>query len=193
MPSYITVPGLNDSGPRHWQSWLEQEVPGSKRIQLESWVEPDLRRWTDAISEALLAAKEPTILIAHSFGCLASIRAARRFPQRIRGLLLVAPADPRRFDLDPNGFRQRSSVRSVVVGSENDPWMTLWDAQALAEGLGGEFLNLGRAGHINVASGYGAWPGALLLLRGLERPLIRPPIDFRRPVSTQAPIVLDAP
>lgn len=192
MPSYITVPGLNDSGPRHWQSWLEQEVPGSTRIRMTSWAEPDLRRWTDAIAEQFLVLREPAILVAHSFGCLASIRAAQRHPQRVRGLLLVAPADPRRFELDPLPFRLKLPVRSVRVGSENDPWMTLWNARSLAESLGAEFLNLGRAGHINVASGHGPWPGALLLLRGLDRPRIPIPIDFRQPAGRNTRSMLDA-
>lgn len=173
MTKIVIVPGLNNSGPRHWQSWLETRVDFSTRIVLADWATPDLKGWTQAVLDAVDQVGPGSILVAHSFGCLATIRALQRNGRKARGVLLVAPADPAKFHLDPATFSLSTPIRSVLVGSENDPWMGCWAARELAEALGADFLNLGRAGHINAESGHGPWPGALKLIRGLERPLVR--------------------
>jgi predicted alpha/beta hydrolase family esterase len=38
-------------------------------------------------------------------------------------------------------------------------------ARQFAEVWGSEFVNIGAAGHINTASGYGEWPEGLALLQ----------------------------
>lgn len=181
----IIVPGLNDSGPAHWQTWLECETPAARRILLGDWRKPDLRAWTQAVLAELLLAEEESIIVAHSFGCLAAIRAVQRSHAYVKGVLLVAPADPSRFDLDPATFHRPLPIRSLVIGSENDPWMTCWAARQLADSLQGDFINLGNAGHINASSGYGQWPGVTLAIAGLEKPRVR---SFRndRPAASAA-------
>lgn len=173
MTKIVIVPGLNNSGPQHWQSWLEARVQANARITLSDWATPDLKGWTEAVLDALDQAGPGAILVAHSFGCLATIRALQRNRRNARGALLVAPADPVKFHLDPGTFSLPLPIRTVLVGSENDPWMASWAARELADALGAEYLNLGRVGHINVESGHGPWPGVLKLVRGLERPVVR--------------------
>jgi hypothetical protein len=51
-------------------------------------------------------------------------------------------------------------VPSILIGSETDPWMPLTGARQLAQQLGSAFVNLGDAGHINTAAGFGPWPRA---------------------------------
>lgn len=172
MTKIVIVPGLHNSGPEHWQSWLETRV-SSTRIGVPDWTTPDLNGWMQAILATVDQVGDNTILIAHSFGCLAAIRALHRAGHKARGAILVAPADPIKFHLDPATISAPLAIRTIVVGSENDPWMRCQAAQEMADALGANFLNLGRAGHINVESGYGPWPGVLKLIRGLERPLIR--------------------
>lgn len=173
MTKIVIVPGLNNSGPQHWQSWLQASVPSGIRIALPDWATPDLKGWSQAVLDTLDKAGPGTLLVAHSFGCLATIHALQRSRRNVTGALLVAPADPVKFHLDREAFSRPLLIRSVLVGSENDPWMRSRDAQELAYGLGASFLNLGRVGHINVESGHGPWPGVLKLIRGLERPLVR--------------------
>lgn len=172
MSRIIIVPGLDNSGPDHWQSWLEGQLSHARRIPVADWANPRLDAWCEGI-RACLSASRRSLLVAHSFGCLAALRAARAWPQAVSGLLLVAPADPEKFGLSPTRFFAPLSTRSVLVGSEDDPWLGFAKAEQLAQALGADFVNLGRVGHINAASGFGVWPGGLKLVQGLMRARVR--------------------
>jgi predicted alpha/beta hydrolase family esterase len=58
--------------------------------------------------------------------------------------------------------------RSIVVCSEDDPYGNPEYAKSRADAWGGEFVNIGRAGHINSASNLGIWTQGLQLLNGLR-------------------------
>ena len=45
-----------------------------------------------------------------------------------------------------------------LIISENDPWLEFQDALQLAKAWNLNPVNLGQVGHINVASGFGAFP-----------------------------------
>jgi predicted alpha/beta hydrolase family esterase len=83
--------------------------------------------------------------------------------------VLVAPANPARFG--DQGFARHSqndyhdyfhhlklNVPTQLLISENDPWLDFQDAQNLAIAWQLRPINLGQVGHINVASGFGAFP-----------------------------------
>jgi hypothetical protein len=53
---------------------------------------------------------------------------------------------------------RRLPFPSVVIASTDDPYVTLHRAEAFAAAWGSELINIGRAGHINAASGHGPWP-----------------------------------
>ena len=57
---------------------------------------------------------------------------------------------------------------SVVMASEDDVYVTLEQAAAYAAAWGSRLVNIGRAGHINSASGLGAWPAGYALLEALR-------------------------
>jgi len=48
--------------------------------------------------------------------------------------------------------------RSILVTSQNDPWMGVDEYPTLLRGWGSSVIDLGDAGHINTAAGYGPWP-----------------------------------
>ena len=156
----VIVPGLHGSGAEHWQSWLQQQVDGAVRVVQDDWSAPDLERWSDRVVATLAAlGPGPHVIVAHSFGCLATVRAAARHPAlAIAQVLLVAPAEPTRFDAASALPQSRLAPRSCVVASDNDPWMSATQAHAWALRWGSDWINLGNAGHINVDSGYGPFP-----------------------------------
>jgi len=158
----VTVPGLHGSDGAHWQSWLERQFPRSLRIEQRDWDTPDLQGWADAIGERLARERGPFVLAAHSFGCLAAAHALRRGAggMDVVGVLFVAPASPGKFRFAGALDARRVAVRSILIGSETDPWMPLAGARELAQRLGSAFVNLGDAGHINTAAGFGPWPRA---------------------------------
>jgi len=176
-PRVVTVPGLHGSDGAHWQSWLERQFARSLRAEQDDWDAPDLAVWGAALAQRLAGERGPFLLAAHSFGCLVAAYALQtgmlgrssgtgrsgnggKGGADIAGVLFVAPASPEKFRF-AGAFEARPlPVPSILIGSETDPWMPLEGARALAQQLGSTFVNLGDAGHINTAAGFGPWPRA---------------------------------
>lgn len=156
----LIVPGLHDSGPAHWQSWLQATHRGAQRVVQRDWGDPQLQRWAARIDSLLeRAGPGPWVAVAHSFGVLALVaHLAQRPDSPIRAALLVAPADPAKFGIAEQLPQQALSRPATVVGSSSDPWMRLREAQRWAARWQSPFVNLGDAGHINAESGFGPLP-----------------------------------
>src|SRR5690606_694017 len=90
------IPGFNDSGPVHRQSWLQVRLPDVARLQGVDWAKPDLSNWVDQAQAQLQALGRPAWLVAHSFGCLVAAALAAVAPELVAGIVFVAPAEPRR-------------------------------------------------------------------------------------------------
>jgi predicted alpha/beta hydrolase family esterase len=176
-PIILTVPGLNGSGPGHWQTLWEQERDDCERLELGMWDNPRRNVWIARIDQAVRAADAPIILAAHSLGCVAvawwATLAGQPWGTPIAGALLVAPPDVNRADARDTlrGFGPAPCgllpFPSIVVASENDPYITLQRAFDLAQDWGSHFLNIGEAGHINANSGLGRWSEGQALLSRL--------------------------
>jgi len=54
-----------------------------------------------------------------------------------------------------------------VVAAPDDPYADFKTIEDLARSWGSEFVNIGKGGHINVASGFGPWPQGEELLKKL--------------------------
>lgn len=170
----LVIPGLRDSGEAHWQTWLQSQYVDAARVVQHDWHQPVLDRWAHRIGETLARSSRHTlwVAVAHSFGCLALARhlaqqAAQHTGEqpphdakhgRIVAALMVAPADPVKFEATQALPQHALGLPLIVIGSENDPWMPLDRAREWAHTWGGGFLNLGRVGHINTESGFGPWP-----------------------------------
>ncbi|MDF1589113.1 MAG: alpha/beta hydrolase [Gammaproteobacteria bacterium] len=168
----LTVPGFHGSDDSHWQTWLEQQFPQSERLTGVDWESPALFTWSEALGKQLDSISGQVILVAHSFGCLVSAVMASWRPEKVVGVILVAPAAPERFALYGPINENQNHLQSitacmpdrhlnmlgVVVASKNDPWMPLVQADQLSRDWGLAFYNAGNAGHINSESGYGEWP-----------------------------------
>jgi predicted alpha/beta hydrolase family esterase len=163
----LIIPGLNDSGQGHWQTWLQTQYRGAVRVRQADWALPDLDIWAEQIAKAVDRAAPHTqwIAVAHSFGCLALAHylAGHRargpaHGSKVCSALLVAPADPVKLGVSDRLPGSGLGIASTVIGSENDPWMPLERAQQWATRWGSGFVNLGAAGHINTESGFGPWP-----------------------------------
>lgn len=160
----LVAPGLFGSGPDHWQSAWQRQFPRFSRVEQSDWSWPNLERWSRAVVEAAIATNESVVIVAHSFGCLATVRASVFQSNLIAGALLVAPADPARFRVEDKLPNSTLDFPTTMVASSNDPWMPLDKAQRWAERWGSQFVRLDDAGHINSKSGYREWPQGLELL-----------------------------
>ena len=160
MTQYFIIPGLGNSGEQHWQTFFEKSGNNFQRIQQQEWDAPVCSDWVDSIASAM-AGYDPgnIVLIGHSLGCSTIAHWADKYPTKIKGALLVAPSDLEApaYDFPAKGFApipgKPLPFPSIVVASENDPWVSLDRARFFAGNWGSEFINIGPAGHINTASG----------------------------------------
>lgn len=161
-PGLLIVPGLHDSGPAHWQTWLEKGTAHALRVRQHRWDEPDLDRWSARIDATLAHAAPATwVAVAHSFGVLALVHhLAQRPDSPVAAALLVAPADPARFCVAEAMPSRELPCRATLVASQNDPWLSMAEARRWARRWGCPLVDLGAAGHINAESGYGTFPFA---------------------------------
>lgn len=173
-PHFLIVPGLNDSGPTHWQSrWLDL-LRNSSKAELGNWSSPTRHAWTTRLDDAVGAIEAPVILVAHSLGCHAvahwAADSTMRHCNKVFGALLVAPPDcdhdgahARLREFGPSA-RNRLPFPAILAASRNDHYATLDHARCLARTWRTDFVDAGELGHINAASGLGIWPAGLALL-----------------------------
>ncbi len=175
---YLILPGWKGSAANHWQTHWQYCLPNARRVEQDDWTYPDCRRWQQALEQQVLASPSPVIVIAHSLGCLTLVhwaaRAGTTALKRLRGALLVAPADVERADCPPplQNFapipRMRLPFPSLLIGSDNDPAASPGKALELAGYWGCEARILTGAGHINVASGHHCWASGFAYLYQLQ-------------------------
>lgn len=168
LPTLI-VPGLNGSGAGHWQTWWQQQDRNAIRVEQQNNQVADLEVWSQRIRYEIAQESGAVWIVAHSFGCLASLHAAQFCGASIAGLFLVAMADPDKFGVS---VPQHLHIPSLVVASCNDPWLSVDKAKRIAASLGSCMVDIGNAGHINVDSGYGAWQQGFDLFRGFRRAVL---------------------
>ena len=168
MDTILIVPGLRGSGPRHWQSWFQERLPNCRRVIQRDWDKPDLSAWSSAVRREIARAPGRSWIVAHRFGCLATVYSCGFVDTRIAGAMLVAPAEPSLFGIEAMMPRRRLGFPALLVASENDKWISADRARFWADVWGAEFVNAGGAGHINVASGHGQWTEGLGLLKRLQ-------------------------
>lgn len=170
---FLTVPGVTNSGPLHWQSFWEKRFPDDfRRIQQSNWETPTCEDWITTIErEVQSEGPENVILLAHSLGCAAVAHWAKRFGTGIKGAFLVAPSDCEAptYTFDTKGFApiplDTLPFPSLVVASTNDEYIAFDRARHFAKAWGSDFVSIGEAGHINGNSGHGEWPEGLELLK----------------------------
>jgi hypothetical protein len=163
----LIVPGMHNSGTDHWQSRWQQLYPSFERVEQAQWDRPDLLIWSERLGQALRDSNRPTLIVAHSFGCLTTIHRANIGAPNLYGTLLVAPADPDKFGIEDQLRKATLPCPSLVVGSRNDPWMTSERAMYWSRLWNSRFIDAGALGHINVESGLGDWQQGLTLLQCL--------------------------
>ena len=65
-PLILTLPGLGNSGPDHWQSLWEAERDDCRRVDLGNWDRPHRNTWVNKLNLAILRADELPIRSAHA-------------------------------------------------------------------------------------------------------------------------------
>ncbi len=120
------------------------------------------------------------MIVAHSGGCImvahwarqhaAPVRRAARDAAGLRDADARRLPDARRAATPAAGCRcraRRLPFPSIVAASRNDPLARFERVAELARDWGSRLVDLGEVGHLNPASGYGAWPQAEALIEEL--------------------------
>ncbi len=175
---YLIVPGWHGSPAEHWQTHWQQVLANCTRVEQSDWALPERKAWVEQLEQQIAADPRPVMLIAHSLGCVTvahwAAQASAALLSRVRGALLVAPADVERRDC-PAPLRNFAPLpssnlpfASLLIGSSNDHAATAQRARAFAQAWGSGAVILPNAGHINVQSGHQRWEQGFAWLYQLQ-------------------------
>ena len=175
----LILPGYAGSEEEHWQARWAARLRTARIVEQADWHESDPEAWCARIAAAVEAATRPVVLIAHSLGVVAAVKAAPRFPADVvRAALFVALPDIEHGRDLPGSVRAFAPVPrdslpfpTLLVASRTDPHCSYARAEDFAAAWGASLVDAGEAGHINVASGHGPWPEGLMRLAGFLAPL----------------------
>jgi len=173
MTRVLLLPGLYDSGPEHWQSYWEREIPSAVRVVQRDWETPARVDWVATLERVVSEYGPDVVLVGHSTACALVAFWAVDTARTARGALLVAPSDTEAasYPSGPTGWTPMPMTRllfpSIVVASTNDAYVTIARATAFAKAWGSQLVNAGAVGHINSLSGLGNWRHGKALLSEL--------------------------
>lgn len=180
-PLILVVPGLENSGPTHWQSLWEREREDCRRVDLGMWDRPHRNTWVNKLNAAVAEADRPVVFVAHSLGChavawwnaLERPGAGSPHGNKVLGALLVAPPSVEGAPLDSRlaafapTVREKLAFPSILAASRDDPYASFGLSRKLARRWGSKLVDAGWLGHINARSGIGNWPFGQHLLHRL--------------------------
>jgi len=172
----LIIAGLGNSGENHWQTYWLKKLDNCLKLNQEDWNEPKPDKWLESLHKTILKLDCPVILVAHSVGVSLVADWANKYKStNIKGALLVAPADvdsPAHTPEVVRGFAPMPTTKlsfpSIVVASENDPFVDINRAKFFAAKWGSEFINIGAKGHINADSNLGFWEEGQRILQQLK-------------------------
>lgn len=178
MVTTLILPGLENSGPEHWQTIWEKNNSSFHRVVQNNWDSPHCTEWVQRLNDVIHFYSEKLVLVAHSSACALvahwSCQANATEIKKIQGALLVAPSDPEgpNYPIGPIGFGPVPlnvlPFPSIVVASTDDQYITVDKAKSYASAWHSRLVVLENAGHINSSSGLGNWPQGLELLNELK-------------------------
>ena len=172
----LLLHGWGGSDEPHWQAWLAGEIAkdyGTVSFPLlDNPHFPTKNRWMRQVKQ-LLTEFQPDVVICHSLANTLWFHLCHEAEiLQVKRLLLVAPPS---LTLELETIKTFFPVSTpnnlyaeevTLVTSDNDPYMTPQEAQALALTLELDMKVLANAGHINAESGYGVWPWVFKWIEG---------------------------
>jgi len=184
---HLIVPGLNNSGPTHWQSFWAKSLEDASCVVQRNWDAPQKSEWIETLDEAVSKLESDTIFISHSLGVVTTVlwlteifgrtgAAANPKAHFIKGAFLVSPSDADNIEII-NNFApmplQKLPVPAWVIASEDDPFVTMERSKFFANAWGAHIESVGCLGHINAKSNLGEWEQGRKLLAEFEKTLFK--------------------
>lgn len=161
----LVVHGFRASPQKHWFPWLDRTVPEARVLALPDSATPDAEAWISTVADAIGTLDARTAVIAHSLGCVTTVRAVQRLaaqspqqPDRPASLGAFVAVSPFAAPLPPTGDEgldafaahglapfldgadlpgaRRHLGRVTVIRSDDDPLVVPSLSDAFAHDLG---------------------------------------------------------
>lgn len=180
----IFIPAHAGTGSDHWQMRWLAKLGTARKVLPDSGPAPAPDDATTLV-QAINTATRPVVIVAHSLGIAAALRALPHCPGKVAGAFLVSPPDPNAAELPPGAPselmgslppypRDPLPFPSITVASRNDPHGSYDHAGDIANAWGSLLVDAGNSGHIDEGSGHGPWPeGTMVFAQFLSR--LKPP------------------
>ncbi len=163
----LLLHGWGGSNFPHWQSWLAGELAKEygyvNFLQFSNFDTPKLTIWLEELQRALKDFK-PDIVVTHSLANTLWFHFCNmHVTDEIEKLYLVAPPSMTCSVTELSEFFPLNAPKNLyakeklLIVSDNDPYMSIGEAQQLKKELGIDMKIVKNAGHINSDSGYGEW------------------------------------
>ena len=163
----LILHGWGGSDYPHWQAHLAMEIAkeyGTVSFPLIQHPHfPNKNRWLKQLREHLESFRPDTV-VCHSLANTLWLHAAAEGGiAPIRRLFMVSPPSLQTSEKTLKSFfpvalpSQLYAESAHLVVSDNDPWISVDEAQRIAQTYDASFTVLPDAGHINADSGYGKW------------------------------------
>jgi len=162
----LILHGWGASHAPHWQAELASHIAlnyGTVSFPLiQDFDAPIKSEWVAQI-KAILNDFKPTTVVTHSLGSTLWFWLCQEDIASVEKLYLVAPpsmeCDIKELDTffpcpTPKNLKAKEAQ---LIASDNDHYMSIQEAQKLANTLGIELITIKDGGHLNSESGYGKW------------------------------------
>jgi predicted alpha/beta hydrolase family esterase len=176
MKTVLILHGIGGHAGIHWQQWLHDEL---EKLGYEILIpdlpnpdHPDRQTWLAAVKD-ILTSVDPNelIIVGHSLGATTALDYIDQADGKINGFVSVSGfAEDYGAELNSYFLREKSidfnKVRSnlnwsAVIYGDNDPVVSKYALQQVAEGLKVEPVIIPNGGHLNTEAGYKKLPEVL--------------------------------
>ncbi|MDC0932264.1 alpha/beta hydrolase [Arcobacteraceae bacterium] len=165
MKKVLILHGWGGSDEPHWQWWLEKElIKKNYQVSFPNFPKrdlPDFKEWIEVLKEEYNKF-QPDIVVCHSLANILWFHFANAHElKELDKLMLVAPVR-KTCDIEelksffPYPVPKKLNAKEIImVGSTNDPYLSVEEAIELHAELNIGLKILDDAGHINADSGFG--------------------------------------
>lgn len=173
MKNALILHAYTNTPDGNWYQWLKKEL---ENIGYEVWIpllptmndpQPDMTQMLKIILDKGFV-DEDTVVIGHSLGAVLAIRLAELVKFR-EGIVLAGwdfdDLDPRDDLFWPDQIDHKkvklNVAKWIVPISENDPYVSSYMTERMAERLGGKVIKVGKKGHFCTSDGVSEVPEIL--------------------------------
>ena len=166
------IHGFDASSTRHWFPWLNKFLTDkgaiTESIDMPTPAQPDCRTWLSFLSERITRISSNTYFVAHSLGCITTLRYLQTLGAPIGGVVLVSGFDQpipgfsfldafTATSLDYN-LLSRIIPNRAVVSAMDDPIVPHEFSRSFAERFDAVFYETKTGGHYLDADGVTTLP-----------------------------------